>query len=254
MPKKPVGKEIIVFDRLSSTNQKARELLREQDLAEGTIIMAKDQFAGKGFASNSWESQPEKNITISCILHPTFLPPHQQFWLTKILSLTVADVVKKRVPPEHSTMIKWPNDIYVDDKKIAGILAENSILGDKIKESICGIGLNVNQEIFYSRAPNPVSIKQITKSDTNLQDLLIEISDRLTYWYDKLQQQEFDFIGDAYLNSLYRFKKLSSFESNGINFHGRIIGTNAYGRLQIETDNGTIREFDFKEVSFVPGI
>jgi BirA family transcriptional regulator, biotin operon repressor / biotin---[acetyl-CoA-carboxylase] ligase len=251
MAKTIIGKEIMVFGRLNSTNQKARELIREQNLDEGTIIMAKDQFAGKGYASNHWESQAGMNITVSYILKPAFLPPHQQFWLTKILSLAVLDVVKLNIPSNYITTIKWPNDIYVDNNKIAGILVENSIMGDKIIDSICGIGLNVNQERFFSNAPNPVSIKQITGIQTELQDVINKISNQLTFWYEKLNQKQFDLIGEAYQNSLFRLNKSSFFISQGITFHGRIKGTDTYGRLQIETEENSIRDFDFKEVSFV---
>jgi BirA family transcriptional regulator, biotin operon repressor / biotin---[acetyl-CoA-carboxylase] ligase len=251
MSKTIIGKEILIFDRLNSTNQKARELMREKTLAEGTIIMAVEQFAGKGYASNSWESSPGENLTVSYILKPEFLPPHHQFWLTKILSLSILDVVKHHAPSTCDAKVKWPNDIYVDDKKIAGILAENSIMGDTIKDSICGIGLNVNQIKFISGAPNPVSLQQLTGIVYDLQAILSEISMRLTYWYEELMKQQFTLIGETYQKSLYRMGMLSHFESNGTTFQGSITGTDPYGRLQIKKESGTTLEFDFKEVSFV---
>lgn len=246
-----IGKKILSFERLDSTNSKARELIREQYLPEGTIIKAHAQEAGRGYSSNSWESAPGKNITASWILRPEFLEPQLQFRLTQILSLALKETVAGLLPPNHSITIKWPNDIYVGNQKIAGILVENTIMGAKIKEAICGIGLNVNQVQFLSDAPNPVSLKILTHKDYDINELIVVVSEKINYWYSCLQTQQFKKIDTAYHASLFRLKQICAFESEGKFFKGTIAGTDPYGRLQIKTSDGKTEIFDFKEVKFI---
>jgi BirA family transcriptional regulator, biotin operon repressor / biotin---[acetyl-CoA-carboxylase] ligase len=246
-----IGNKILEYTRLSSTNKKVRDLNQQQVLEEGTIVAAFEQYAGKGYGSNSWESAAGENLTVSYLLRPGFLPPHQQFWLTRIVSLALRDTVSNYVLPHHKVSIKWPNDIYVDDKKIAGILIENNILGETIRESICGIGLNINQRLFESDAPNPVSLHQLTGEHYNIYEILSDLSRNINHWYEQLFFGKFAHIEDQYRMSLYRLDTESAFQHENTKFTGFLKGTDQYGRLLIETREGTINAFDFKEISFI---
>lgn len=139
--------------------------------------MAREQTAGRGQRGNSWEAEPGKNITLSLILRPEQLPAMRQFELSEAVALAVADTVES-LGIGH-VAVKWPNDIYVGDRKIAGILIENTLSGNLISRSIVGIGLNVNQREFHSDAPNPVSALQLTGREHNVEDLALRMVQRI---------------------------------------------------------------------------
>jgi len=147
---------IISFDSLPSTNNELKNRLKTNDLSEFTTILTSYQTNGRGQQSNVWESADGLNLTFSVLLKPVFLEPALQFYLSKIVALALTDVLMKYV---DELSIKWPNDIYVGEKKIAGILIENSLMGSCIDTCVVGIGLNVNQLSFQSSAPNPISLK-----------------------------------------------------------------------------------------------
>lgn len=247
----PIGRQVLEYHSIDSTNTKAKELLRKGEISEGTAIMAFHQYAGKGYAQNSWESNPGENLTVSFVLQPTFIAPQYQFWLTRILSLALRDTVNFYLKAQQPVTIKWPNDIYVADKKIAGILVENSIMGDIFKDSICGIGLNVNQTVFLSGAPNPVSLKQISGINYDTKEILDRIAGSISHWYTLLREEQWSTIDKEYLQSLYRLNALATFRAGDKQFQGTIQGTDQYGRLQIKTTEGSLELFDFKEISFV---
>src|SRR3569832_312153 len=140
-----IGQNAIYVKSLASTNSYASDLLRQIELSEGSLIYTFEQEKGRGQRGNSWESEPNKNLTLSLVLHPRFLHPFQQFLLTKITSLAVADLMAEVLAfanKSHKIHIKWPNDIYVDDKKIAGILIENYLRENTIQHSVIGVGIN----------------------------------------------------------------------------------------------------------------
>ena len=161
-------KNIIVFNELDSTNNYANQLVKEK-AAQGTVVLAHYQESGRGQVGNFWESERDKNLLFSVILYPGFLEAGKQFYISKAVSLALADLLKEQL---NDVKIKWPNDIYVGEKKIAGILIENTVKGITLDSSIVGVGLNVNQERFFSDARNPVSMKQLLKKDFDIQDIL----------------------------------------------------------------------------------
>jgi BirA family biotin operon repressor/biotin-[acetyl-CoA-carboxylase] ligase len=156
---------IIKIKEIDSTNHWLKEQSNKQFLDEGTTVVAEYQTAGKGPRGNRWDSEAGKNITCSLLLYPDFLPVKQHFLLSKVVALGIKDAAEQYIRPVH---IKWPNDIYYQNRKIAGILIENEITGQTIGKSIVGIGLNVNQEQFSDAAPNAVSIKQILGERKNV--------------------------------------------------------------------------------------
>ncbi len=249
MKKPSLSKHVLRFDELDSTNTHAKQILKDQDVPEGTIIQCHHQTAGRGYASNTWESSPGKNITASWVLRPHFLRPDEQFMLTQAFSLAIKETILSYYSGNVS--IKWPNDIYADDQKLAGILVENSIMGDTIKDCIAGIGLNVNQDVFNSDAPNPVSLKQLCHKDFNLDEVLQKLHENIEKHYFSLDTAQREETQRKYHKSLYRLEQRSRFRAEGREFEGTIKGTDMYGRLQMQLDDGTLALFDFKEVEFL---
>ena len=142
----------------ASTNSLLRELVIKESLAEGSVVVADFQTAGRGQIGNTWESEAGKNLMFSLVLYPTCIPANRQFLISQIAALSVKETLDSYT--DHVT-VKWPNDIYWKEKKICGMLIENDLMGRNINQSIAGIGININQEIFHSSAPNPVSLLQI---------------------------------------------------------------------------------------------
>jgi len=243
-----IGSKIIHIENLSSSNNYASVILKMEKIPEGTVISAGYQSGGRGQAGNKWESEKDKNLLISIILYPTAIVPAEQFIISMTISLGVCDFLLKHV---GEVKIKWPNDIYVRDDKIAGILIENSIAGDKIEHTIAGIGLNINQKVFPSYIPHPVSLGILTDTDHNLEEcrksLLAALDDR----YSQLLSGSGDEIRSDYFSMLYRFNEWHDFKTPGGIFNGRIITVNGFGQLQTEDRNGRISTFSMKEIEFL---
>ncbi|MFO7828482.1 MAG: biotin--[acetyl-CoA-carboxylase] ligase [Bacteroidales bacterium] len=239
---------IIEINSVHSTNSYASELLKTEDIDEGTIVFTPNQSAGRGLGQNTWESEKDKNLTFSIILFPDFLPIDQHYLLSKVISLGLYEYAKSKTP---GIKIKWPNDIYYEDKKLAGILIENSIKGSTINYSIAGIGFNLNQEKFNSDAPNPVSLKQITGKNYSVKDELIHIREKIQKYYLKLKSGQANQLNREYIKGLYRFNKPYKFKWDGKVFNAKIIGVNEYGHLQVLTADNEKKEFEFKEIEFI---
>ena len=142
-----VGQNLIKLSSVDSTNNFLKSLVSNSEpLPEGTVIMADDQYAGRGQQNNIWKAEPGKNLTFSVLLKPTFLPLSQQFLLNMVVSTAINNALSHFLSDGLS--VKWPNDIYFRDQKIGGVLIENTIVGNDIKTAIIGIGINVNQQHF----------------------------------------------------------------------------------------------------------
>jgi len=244
-----IGKKIIEFDSLDSTNVFASKLLTENVLPEGTTIVAKFQSHGKGYSGNSWQSEAGKNLLISVILYPAFLSPRHQFFLNQISSLAVANTVESFLL-NATVKIKWPNDILVDGKKIAGILIENSVQGESFRHSIIGIGVNVNQKNLKATLLHATSFIIISGKEFSLQEVMHELFSQLERRYLQLRQERIDLIQKDYMKKLYRVEELSWFNSDEEKFKGKIVGITAEGKLIIES-SGKHEVFDFKEVEML---
>lgn len=241
---------IIRLRKTVSTNNYLRELLassREQ-LSEGMVVSADYQTKGRGQVGNVWESEDGKNILFSMLLFPSSIEANQQFVISKMVSLAVAGVLKEEI---DDVFIKWPNDIYWRDKKIAGILIENDLCGSNIQYSVIGIGLNVNQDSFMSNAPNPVSLKQITGKTYDREDLLKRIVKRIYMLYIQLLREELNCFDEDYKEALYRHDGLYDYKAADENFKASIVDVLPSGHLVLETEAGKKRTFAFKEVSIV---
>ena len=228
-----------------STNTLLREMLREKPLPEGFVVQTDFQTAGKGQVGNSWESEAGRNLLFSLVLYPQQLAVDNQFLLSQLVSLGIKKALDEYT--EHIT-VKWPNDIYWNDKKLVGILIENSLQGNKIKSAVIGIGLNVNQKEFISNAPNPVSLLQITGKRQNRKLLLTKICQNILELYKELNSKK---IRANYTAALYRKDGFHAFNANDETFNARIIQVHPDGKLELETESGETRYFYFKEVKFI---
>jgi len=167
---------IISLEEVDSTNNYAKLLLSKEEVKEGTLIRTRFQTTGRGQHQNRWESERDANLTFSLLLHPYVLPADEPFFLSQITALGVVDFLSSSYELENLS-IKWPNDIYWKDKKIGGILIENLLSGQLIAHSILGVGVNINQTVFGGDVPNPVSVKQITGNDHDLETAYQKIRD-----------------------------------------------------------------------------
>jgi BirA family biotin operon repressor/biotin-[acetyl-CoA-carboxylase] ligase len=269
-----IGSNIIELDRVDSTNSYAEKLISEGQAKEGTVVWAHEQFQGKGQNDNIWDSEPGKNLTLSIILNPRFLPPDRQFLLNKVISLGVLDFVNEVLkndltplpsgddltlrPPllkgegEYSaSAIKWPNDIYAGEKKLGGILITHRIMGASLDTSIAGIGLNINQMLFPDSLPNPCSIKQLTGQETDLRFALKGLCTCIGKRYDSLAAGEVEAIETGYQTALLGFGEWREFMAGETRFEGRIKGVDDLGRLQIEIKNKGLKAFNHKEIEII---
>ncbi len=239
---------VVKLDSLESTNDYVSGLLKEKKPEEGSIYSSLFQSAGKGIGQNKWESEKGKNLLFSLILYPSFLPVEDQFLISKAVSLGIANYIQAKT---NNIKIKWPNDIYYKEKKIAGILIENSIKGSNLNSSIIGIGFNLNQAEFESDTPNPVSLHQITNKTYSIDQELVKIRTNIRFFYDKLKAGKFEEISREYLKCLYRFNEVHEFKTGKEIFKAQITGINKYGHLQLTTESNEKREYGFKETEFV---
>jgi len=241
---------IIRLRETVSTNNYLRELLtssREQ-LSEGVVVSADFQTKGRGQKGNVWESEDAKNLLFSMLLFPSSIEANQQFVLSKMVSLAVVGVLKEET---DDICIKWPNDIYWHDKKIAGILIENDLCGSNIQYSVIGIGLNLNQQEFEGDAPNPVSLRQITGKTYDREDVLKRIVKRIYMLYIKLLREELSCFDEEYIAALYRSDGLYKYRAGDEAFMASIVDVMPSGHLVLQTESGRKRTFAFKEVSIV---
>ena len=245
-----VGQNLIKLSAVDSTNNFLKNLVSNSEpLAEGTVIMAEDQYAGRGQQENIWHAEPGKNLTFSVLLRPTFLPLNKQFLLNMVVSIAINKVLSRYVAASIS--IKWPNDIYYKDKKLGGILIENTLMGSAIKTAVIGIGLNVNQQLFADELKQKAtSIAQILQEDVNLDGLLSEICAELESQYLQLRAGHDTVLKQNYVDKLYKLNQLASYRQNGEVFEGTIKGVNDLGLLCLERE-GQMAEYNFKEIEFL---
>jgi len=244
-----VGKVLHEFESLPSTNVFAAQLLTEDKVVEGTVVLTHDQYAGKGQATNKWESAPNQNLTFSVILLPKFLLARKQFLLNQVVSLSVFDTLKEYLT--EGLTIKWPNDIYVFDKKITGILIQNNLRGSTLQSSIIGVGLNVNQQQFISDAPNPTSMALEIGTTLDLEKVLSKFCEKLEKNYLQLKTGQTEQIQKRYLESLFRLGETHPYRRvDGTIFKGEIKGVSDIGKLIVKTESG-LEEFAFKEVRYI---
>lgn len=237
---------------VDSTNRVLKSLLREQELPEGFVLRTDFQESGRGQGSNCWESQKGKNLLVSILLRPEHIVISDQFIISQLTALSILTTLKVLLPEQaRAFTLKWPNDIYWNDRKLGGILIENILRGNRISACIIGIGLNINQQEFHSDAPNPVSLQQITGCNHARMMVLHHLMDQLMKLYHTTDESV---IRDDYFRSLYRregYFRYCEVES-GREFEAFIVKVETDGRLVLKEKTGEVSGFYFKEVQFIP--
>ncbi len=237
------------LNELDSTNA---YIMREAENLEAPVmILAHTQTAGQGQRGNTWESEPGKNLTFSIFYRPDRLPPMAQFSMSEAVALGVVDFLAAH---DIDAKVKWPNDIYVGDRKICGILIRHSILGGVVSSSVIGVGIDVNQKEFFSDAPNPVSMWQLTGKEYELSLMEKEIAElmeqrlKLIRTEDDRRALHKEFMGKLWRGdgALYPFTDVATGEI----FMARIEDIASHGPMTLRLEDGTARTYAFKEVVF----
>ncbi|MBL7782684.1 MAG: biotin--[acetyl-CoA-carboxylase] ligase [Saprospiraceae bacterium] len=254
-----IGKVYLRFDELPSTNDYAAELLAAgHDLytkskpAEGTVIRADRQSAGRGQFGSRWESEAGKNLTFSVILYPTWLEVGAQFYLSMAVALGVHDALIEICQNRPAVRIKWPNDLYLGSRKTGGILIQNTLTGNGIQSSIVGIGLNINQLQFGADLPNAVSLAAATGREHDPEKVLYLVLECLERRYLQLKAGQTTALHTAYESLLERLGTEADFveTATGMAFKGTILGVTAAGLLRVMIGSEE-RTFGIKEIRFL---
>ncbi len=236
----------IHISQTDSTNSHIRKLIIEGKIENLGMLTADFQTAGRGQVGNVWESASGQNLLASIALMPKHLDVRQQYYL----SMAISSAMVRALSPIVSTVrMKWPNDIYVGDKKLGGILIENTLNGLLIQNSIIGIGLNVNQTKFTQGAPNPISIKNITGNNQSVSAIAQSIQAEIATALQLVDAELFDYIHAQYMNVLYRYDgQYYPYADVKGSFSARIIGVEPDGHLLLLDTTGQTRRYTFKEV------
>ncbi len=238
-------------EEVTSTNDALAEFCKKNEVNEFTVLLSDFQTAGKGQRGNSWESEYGKNLLFSIAIGPTAIKAKSQFILSILVSLSIHDVLKEYA---NGFSIKWPNDIYWKDKKICGVLIENELQGAYIMQSIIGIGLNLNQEVFLSSAPNPISLKQIIQKDSDKMDFFEKLVQHIISYYKEIEQGGTNIeamLYAMYLLRQYRKTGMYRYKDKNGEFMAEFVRVEPDGYLILKDENGQIRKYAFKEVQYI---
>ena len=239
-------------DSIGSTNTYLRELGGGDPAYDYEVAVADFQTAGRGQKGNTWESEQGKNLLFSILAHPKNIKVREQFYISEAIALAVSDSVMAALGPQfaHEVSVKWSNDVYWKEFKMAGILIENTLQGDRILDTVVGVGLDVNQEVFLSDAPNPISLKYITGRDYDRDALLSDIVERFK-GYMELQADKRSDVDKLYRNRLFRREGYHRFRDAQGEFEACIEGIRPDGCLMLQTTGGEHRVYEFKQVQFI---
>lgn len=241
-----IGKEVVWLSSCHSTNTYAMDLLASADVLEGTVVAAHEQTAGVGQRGTTWESEKGMNLTFSVILKPTWLPLEKQFYLSMAVAIALHKTISYYI--KDSVTIKWPNDIYVKDHKICGVLVQNALHATTIKHSIVGIGININQEVFENT--RATSLSKIIGHHFQLEDVLCVLLENLEKQYLILKNRSWQILKSNYEFYLYRLNTMSEYRIGEDKIIGRVVGIEDSGHLTIIINNEK-RSFDLKEIQYV---
>lgn len=241
-------KNIFKFDAVNSTNDLLLKWAENTSTPNGCVIWASSQYKGKGQHGRKWESKAGDNLTFSMLIRHSGMSIMEQFIFNKAISVALLKSLKTFSP---DFKIKWPNDIYLNGKKISGVLIENSIKGKYLDHSVVGIGINVNQRRFPSNLENPSSIVLETGEEIELENLLYQVIDHIEHYVNFINRNESDEILNIYLENLYRKDIISVFKKGDNTFNGIIRGVDEYGRIKIELEDEEVILFNNGEIKMM---
>lgn len=236
----------ISLDEVDSTNNFLR-LYQSDKPADITLVTAEFQSSGRGQRGNSWESERSQNLVFSLLVHP-HLPVSHIFSLSEACALAIRDALSTFT---EGIEVKWPNDIYWHEKKIAGILIETTLTGKQIEDGIIGVGVNINQQQFLSDAPNPLSLRQITNKEYDKEEVLGQIMEQFSANMSTLQQGDFNALHHRYMEVLYRREGFYPYRDQQGDFKAEIQAVEPSGHLILRDTEGHDRRYAFKEVEFL---
>lgn len=240
---------IIKLNAIESTNLYLKKLAVEKDTESYTVVTANYQSEGRGQMGANWHSEIGKNLTFSILIKFDTFEIEHQFYLSMAVSIGLLAAIRTHI--SSPLFVKWPNDILADKDKLAGILIENMISGNLIKQTVIGIGLNVNQEQFPATIGKVTSLKIITGNSFDTEPLLESIVISIQNFVGYIERKEFQKLKELYLKSLYRFQKPAMFEdNNGAIFLGKIVDVFEDGKLVVELKDEKTRKFNLKEIKF----
>ena len=247
-----------------STNRLLKDMIASADtsaeaLSDGFYIVTDYQTAGRGQVGNHWESKDGENLLVSILIRPQGLEVSKQFRLSMIASLSVVEALNGILLPYTGSKtaapipltIKWPNDIYYKEKKLGGILIENRLSGKEVSDCIFGLGLNINQTVFESDAPNPISLKQITGREEGVSDVLKTIHTRLDKFKAWLSDEHYEELKEKYIERLFRKEGVFEYEDEGGRFKAQFKDIDEMGRLVVVTETGEERAYLFKQIKYI---
>lgn len=241
-----IGAYSVFLEETASTNETLKVLYGSEPLPEGALVYTHYQTQGKGYLNNVWESERGENLLLSVLLKPNFLLAEEQIWLNIAISLALRETASQFAGREAH--IKWPNDIYIGDKKIAGILLENTLQGNKIKYCVAGMGLNVNQANF--QYPHAASLFHFSQHRADLKALRLELMNQLNHFYGRLQGKLYSPLWELYHKHLLGRGEYAQFRKGSVIFEGLIMGIDKKGRLHVEVDD-EVKCFVHKEIEFI---
>jgi BirA family biotin operon repressor/biotin-[acetyl-CoA-carboxylase] ligase len=238
----------IHLEEVDSTNKYASQNRKSLELP--VFISTDYQNEGRGQGENSWISEREKNLLLSWVFKPFELDASISFYISKVMAIAISDLLETYL---NNIFIKWPNDILAGNRKIAGILIENTISGAYVERSIAGMGININQEEFpeFTDGPDATSLFLETGSNNELELLLEDFIEIIKRWSMELDMHNFELIDQHYYNRLYLYEEWGLFRSSVGIFEGKVIGVEKDGHLQVSGRDGKIMKFAFKEIQYL---
>jgi BirA family transcriptional regulator, biotin operon repressor / biotin---[acetyl-CoA-carboxylase] ligase len=242
-----LGQIVIHLESVDSTNNYTHSLLQDQHIVAGTVILADYQSHGKGQAGNQWFSEKGSNLLFSFLLKPTFLLAEKQFYLSMCVSNGIVAYLNALIP---GGAIKWPNDVYHNGKKLAGILIENTILGNRLNTAIVGVGININQKVFPPELNQATSLYLATGQEQDIGKQFSALLGLLNHHLEFLYNWRYAEIRNGYLNHLYLLNQWHVYNDLEGTFEGRITDILDSGELVVKQRSGIIKQYSFKEIQF----
>ena len=242
---------LIHIPETDSTNNWLRARAEEFPSEETVAVWTDHQTAGRGCGTNTWESEPGKNLLFSVLCRPKSILATRQFLLLETMALAMKNILDFTLPQGEELKIKWPNDIYWHDRKLGGTLTECALSGQQMRWCIIGSGINVNQTAFSPTLPNPVSLAQITGYKLLLEPLLQRIVSCFEHRLNYLEQGHSDELQEEYTAALYRRYGFHPYRDAKGDFEAQFISVDADGTLTLRTRLHLLRKYRFKEVSYL---
>ena len=237
------------LEKVGSTNAYLQEMPEQERIS--CVVYADEQTAGKGMGTNRWESGLGMNLTFSMGMDLSFLKAADQFLVSQAVPRGLLEVLDATLPVKAS--LKWPNDLVVEGRKLAGILINSTIHGLNMGTSVIGIGLNVNQIRFQDWPTHPVSLKMVLGHDVELEPLLHQLVEAVDRWVQMLRTPEgVAKVKEDYLKRLYRYHEWADYVVAGQPVRRFVTGIDSFGRLETIDESGSRFVYDIKEISFCP--